>query len=126
MEEIYRKYNPELLAGANATQEAPKVLDENLELVSAVQNLNAMSHQFGLDPTIQMMGVNITDSTPKRSAQDHQNTPSAVGAAEPAQQPAIVVQEAESPPKQQNQQMDQFSTLYPSPPARAALQPTGS
>ena len=63
---------------------------------------------------------------PKRSAQDHQNTPSAVGAAGPAQQPAVVFQEAESPPKQQHQQMDQFSTLYPSPPARAALQPTGS
>lgn len=84
MDQIYQKYNPELLAGANPNQEAAVALDQNIELVAAVQNLNAMSHQFGLDPTIQMMGMNITESTPKRSPQDCQNTPSAVGTVEPA------------------------------------------
>jgi hypothetical protein len=84
MEAIYQKYNPELLEGAGAAKEAPAVLEENLELVAAVQNLNAMSHQFGLDPTIEMMGVNITDSTPQRKQPDCQNTPSAAGTIEPA------------------------------------------
>lgn len=97
-------------------------LDQNIELVAAVQNLNAMSHQFGLDPTIQMMGMNITESTPKRSPQDCQNTPSAVGTVEPASQLRNAHQGVESPPKQQTHQMDQFSTLYPSPPTRSAQQ----
>lgn len=122
MEEVYQKYNPELMAGAGPAREEPKVLAENLELVSAVQNLNAMSHQFGLDPTIQMMGVNITESTPQRSASQCQNTPSAVGTAGPASQQRNMYRDAESPPKQPTHQMDQFSTLYPSPPRRAAQQ----
>ena len=78
MQGIYHKYNADLLTGAD-NQEAPEVMNENLELVAAMQNLNAISHQFGLDPTIQIMGLNITESTPGRSRQDCQNTPSAVG-----------------------------------------------
>ena len=84
MDEIYQKYNPDLATGETSTKEPPKILEENLELVSAVQNLNAMSHQFVLDPTIQMMGVNISESTPKRSPADCQNTPSAIGTVQPA------------------------------------------
>jgi len=78
MQGIYHKYNADLLTGA-ANQEAPEVMNENLELVAAMQNLNAISHQFGLDPTIQIMGLNITESTPQRSQPDCQNTPSAIG-----------------------------------------------
>lgn len=44
MEAIYQKYNPDLLTGPGATQEAPAVLNDNMELVAAVNNLNAMSH----------------------------------------------------------------------------------
>lgn len=44
MEQIYQKYNPELLANADPSKGPPQILEENLELVSAVNNLNAMSH----------------------------------------------------------------------------------
>ena len=84
MEDIYQKYNPEFLAATNQNPGArPSAQEGQLELVSAAQNLNAISHQFGLDPTIQMMGVNITDSTPKKSGYDFLNQQSVMESGDP-------------------------------------------